>query len=107
MGAADERGVVVEAGVASSFVVIEPELALELAVVEFDRPAQAGEPGEPLAARPLREVGEPVVARGLVAFGPFDDQPLLARRLVVGADGVGGDEADEGEAASDLFTGRR
>ena len=40
---------VVEAEVAAAFVVVEPELAFELAVVELDRPAQPGEPGEPLA----------------------------------------------------------
>jgi len=40
----------VEAGVASAFVVIEPELAFELAVVELDRPAQARQSGEPFAA---------------------------------------------------------
>ena len=47
MRAGDECGVVVEAAVASAFVMVEPELALELAVVELDRPAQPGEPGEP------------------------------------------------------------
>ena len=61
----DERGVVVEAEVASSFVVVEPELAFQLPVVELDRPAQAGEPGEPLVAFPFGEVGEPVVGRGV------------------------------------------
>ena len=58
MRAGDERAVVVEAGVASAFVVVESELAFELAVVEFDRPAQAG---ESFARRVLGEVGEPVV----------------------------------------------
>jgi hypothetical protein len=48
--AGDERAVVVEAGVASAFVVVEAEFAFELAVVELDRPAQPREPGEPLAA---------------------------------------------------------
>ena len=48
VGAGDERGVVVEAGVAAAFVVVEAEFAFELAVVELDRPAQPGEPGEPL-----------------------------------------------------------
>src|SRR2546421_4837906 len=83
VGAGDERAVVVEAEVAAALVVVEPELALELAVVELDRPAQAREPSKPLAALLRGEVGEPVVARGLFACGPFDDQPLGARRLVV------------------------
>ena len=51
MRAGDERGVVVEAEVAAAFVVVEPELAFQLAVVELDRPAQPGEPREPLARR--------------------------------------------------------
>jgi len=46
VGAGDERAVVMEAEVASAFVVVEPELALELAVVELDLPGQPGESGE-------------------------------------------------------------
>src|SRR5258708_24623932 len=61
--AGDERAVVVEAGVASALVVIESELALQLPVVEFDRPAQAGEPGQTLAVCVGGEIGEPVVGR--------------------------------------------
>ena len=73
MGAGDERGVVVEAGVAAAFVVVESELAFELPVIELDRPAQASEAGEPLPVFVLAQVREPVVARRLVALGPFDD----------------------------------
>src|SRR5206468_12543490 len=89
--AGDERAVVVEAGVASSFVVVESEFAFELSVVELDRPAQPGEPGEPFAGRPRRQVGEPVVTRPVGPGGPFDDQPLLARRLLVVSDRMGRD----------------
>jgi hypothetical protein len=78
--AGDERGVVVEAAVAAALVVVEPELAFELPVVELDCPAQAGEPREPLERLVPAEVGEPVVAGGLLALGPLDDQPLPARR---------------------------
>ena len=63
MRAGDERAVVMKAVVASAFVVVEPELAFELAVVELDRPAEAGEPGEPLRLLVFAEVREPVVAR--------------------------------------------
>src|SRR5204862_8058167 len=74
--AGDERAVVVEAEVAAAFVVVESELAFELAVVELDRPAQPRQPGEPLAVLALGQVCEPVVARGVLMLGPFDDQPL-------------------------------
>src|SRR5262249_55442608 len=104
--AGDERAVVVEAEVAAPLVVIESELAFQLPVVELDRPAQAGEPREPLARRVRPQVGEPVVGWGVGSGRPFDDQPLLARRPVVVADRMGRDDADEGEAALDLLAVR-
>ena len=73
MRAGDECAVVVEAGVASAFVVVESELALELPVVELDRPAQPRESGEAFAAAVGGQVREPVIARRLRGFGPFDD----------------------------------
>jgi hypothetical protein len=81
VGAGDERAVVVEACVASAFVVVEAEFAFELPVVELDRPAQPGEPREPLGFAVGGQVGEPVVGRRLRAGGPLDDQPLLSWRL--------------------------
>src|SRR5262249_4025857 len=84
--AGDECGVVVEAGVAAAFVVVESELAFELPVVELDLPAQSGEPCQPLARLVVWEVGEPVVGWRLGALGPFEDQPLPARRQTVGAE---------------------
>src|SRR5437870_11242204 len=89
---------VVEAGVASALVVVEPELPFRLAVVEFDRPAQPRKPGEPLTGRVGGQVGEPVVGRCVRVGGPFDDQPLLTRRLMVVANRMRRDDADEGEA---------
>ena len=62
---------------------VEPELALELAVVEFDHPSQPREPGEPLRLGAGGEVRDPVVAGCLGAVRPFDDQPLLAGRDAV------------------------
>jgi hypothetical protein len=101
----DQRAVVVEAAPATTLVVIESELALELAVVELDRPAQAGESGEPVGAGVLGQVGQPVVGRGVVALGPFDDQPLPARRQMVVGHGVRGDDAHEREATLDDLAG--
>jgi hypothetical protein len=46
---------------------IESELAFQLAVVKFDRPAQAREPGQSFARLVLAEVGERVLARRLRA----------------------------------------
>jgi hypothetical protein len=105
VGAGDERAVVVEAGVASAFVVVEAELTFELAVVELDRPAQPGEPGKPLGRRVGGEVGEPVVAWLFGVPGPLDDQPFLPGRLAVSADRVRSDDADEGEPGRDVFAG--
>ncbi len=74
MRAGHERAVVVEAGIAPAFVVVEPELALELAVVELDPPAQPCEPGEPFGLAVFGEVREPVVGRLLGVRGSLDDQ---------------------------------
>ena len=48
VGGGDQSGVVIPAQPGAAFVVVQAELAFELLVVEFDPPAQAGEPGEPL-----------------------------------------------------------
>ena len=39
----------------------------------------------------------------LVAFGPFDDQPLLARGAAVAIDGVGGAHAEHRETRDELL----
>lgn len=61
MGAGHERAVVMDAEIAATLVVAEAEFALQLAVVEFDGPAQAGPPSQPLGRAVGGEVGEPVV----------------------------------------------
>src|SRR5207237_5443545 len=68
--------------------------------------AQPRESGEAFAAAVGGQVREPVIARRLRGFGPFDDQPFLARRQAVAADRVAGDDADKREAARDLLAGR-
>ena len=101
MRGGDERGVVIPAEVGASFVVIEPELAFELAVVELDHPPQPGEPRESLRLGAGGEVGDPVVGRRLGAFGPLDDQPFLAGRDAVAGDRVRGGDALEREPRPD------
>ena len=51
MGGGDKSGVVIPTQPGAAFVVVQAELAFELLVVEFDPPAQAGEPSEPLGFR--------------------------------------------------------
>ncbi len=77
---------------------IEPELPLELAVVQLDHPAQAGQLGQALGRRVGGQVGEPVVAWARGRGGPLHDEPLLAREKPVAQDGVGGVNAQDGEA---------
>jgi hypothetical protein len=60
--------------------VVEAELALELLVVELDLPAQPRQAREPLGRGVWGQVADPIVGGLIVAFGPFTDQPLLARR---------------------------
>ena len=72
-----------KADVAAAFVVVKAELALELFVVELDHPAQPRQPRELLGFGVSREVADPVVDGMLVTFGPFDDQPFLARLLAI------------------------
>ena len=47
MRGGDQRGVVIPTQPRAAVVVVKAELALELAVVELDLPAQAGEASEP------------------------------------------------------------
>src|SRR5438552_15928335 len=63
----DERGVVVPAQVRAALVLVEPDLALELLVVELDLPAQPGQAREPLWLFVAGQVGEPVVGWRLLA----------------------------------------
>ena len=79
MGGGDQRGVVVTAEVGAALVVVEAELALELLVVELDLPAHPGQARESLGLGVGGQVGDPVVGGLVVTFGPFGDQPFLAR----------------------------
>lgn len=63
MRCGDQGGVVIPPEPAAPLVVVEAELALELAVVELDLPAQPGEAREALGLGVGGQVGEPVVGR--------------------------------------------
>ncbi len=91
-----------KAEVAAALVVVKAEFAFELFVVELDHPAQPREARELLGFGVGRQVADPVVAGLLVAFGPFDDQPFLARCLAIAGDGVSGDHAHEREPRDEL-----
>ena len=84
MRGCDQRGVVIPPRPGTAFVVVQAELAFELSVVELDLPPQPGEAGEAAGLGRAREVGDPVVGRLGLAFGPFGDQPFLARRDLLG-----------------------
>jgi hypothetical protein len=71
VGGGDQRGVVIPAQPGASFVA---ELSFELAVVKLDLPAQPGEASEPPGLGGRGQVGDPVVGRLGLAFGPFGDQ---------------------------------
>ena len=114
MGGGHHRGVVIPAEPGAAFIVVQAKLAFELLVVEFHLPAHAGESREPLKLCVGGEVGDPVVGRLLVTFGPFGDQPFLARghlgalapplpSLVV-SPAVGGVHTHEDEPRGDRLT---
>src|SRR3546814_9448339 len=55
----------------------EPEFLLQFLVIPLDAPAQLGEIDQIGEGNVLRERGEPILARLILALGPLDQQPLL------------------------------
>src|ERR1039458_5173566 len=94
----DERCVVVPAGVGASLVVVQAQLALELAIVELDHPAQPGQAREALWFGVGGEVAGPVDSPTVAALRQPDDHPLLAGRLLIAGDWVRGGDSLESEA---------
>jgi hypothetical protein len=80
----DQRGVVIPPQPGAAFVVVQAELSFELAVVKLDLPTQPGEAGETAGLGGRGQVGDPVVGRLGLVFGPLGDQPLFARQDLVG-----------------------
>ena len=70
-----------EAAPSAAFVVIKPDLLLELLIVPLDAPAQLGKIHEPAEADVRRQRREPVFGRLGFALWPFDQQPLLLQQF--------------------------
>src|SRR5215813_7675563 len=96
VGGDAQRGVMMEATPASAFEVAQPEFLLELLVVALDAPAQLRNVDQTFEGDVGRQGREPVLGRLLLAFGPFDQEPFLAVRLVT----MGGAHAQAGKAGS-------
>jgi len=113
VGGGHQRGVVVPPEPGAAFVVVEPELAFELFVVELHLPAHACQPCQPLGLGVGGQVCDPVVGRLLLPVRPFGDQPFLARRhlrtfapptpAIVIAPAVGSVNPGEDEPGGDRF----
>src|SRR5262249_57627998 len=68
----------VEAPPSSPLVMAEPDLLLEFLIVALDAPAQLGDVDEVAQGGALGQRREPVLGGLRLAFGPFDQQRLLA-----------------------------
>src|SRR5262249_54891330 len=60
-----------------SFKMSQPDLLLEFLIVAFDPPSQLGNVDELAERDVLRKRRQPIFDRLLLAFGPFNQQPLL------------------------------
>jgi hypothetical protein len=90
-----------QAAVAASFVVIEAQALLELAVVVLDAPAQLGELHEPADRGVGGQVREPVLDGLVLAARPFGQQPALGQHpVVVALCVVGRPDAQRDEVAA-------
>src|SRR5262249_47598714 len=67
----------VEAAPSPSFKMSQPDLLLEVLIVAFDPPSQLGNLDELTERDVFRKRRQPIFDRLLLAFGPFNQQPLL------------------------------
>src|SRR5262245_3697973 len=72
VGGDTEAAVVVEAAPAAAFKVIQPQFVLQFLVIALHAPAQLGEPDQRAGGGGLRQRGQPIVRRGGLPAGPFD-----------------------------------
>src|SRR5690348_5497383 len=67
----------VEAAPTASFEMVKASLLLEFLVIALDPPTQLGKVDEAGKADGGRQARQPVFCRLLLAFGPFDQEPLF------------------------------
>ena len=68
---------VVKPAPAAALEMAQPQFLLELLVIAQGPPAQLGQPDQPYRQCVGRQVGQPVLGRLRLAFGPLDQQPQL------------------------------
>ena len=95
----NQSDMVVPTRPASTFVMIQPELFLQLLVVLLYAPAQLRQTGQPLQRRLNGQVGKPVLGRCCFILGPLDQDPNLFQLGVVSNMTVSGLDAAGGETA--------
>ena len=79
----NQSDMVVPTRPASTFVMIQPELFLQLLVVLLHAPAQLRQTGQPLQRRLNGQVGKPVLGGRCFILGPLDQNPNLFQLGVV------------------------
>ena len=75
VAAKDDRDVMVPAGKAPAFVVVEPEFVFEILIRAFDSPALHHSSYELLLRRSSRQRAEETVRWRVLVVAPFDQQP--------------------------------
>jgi hypothetical protein len=93
-----KRGMMVEAAPGTALEMVESEFLLEFKKIALDSPTQLGSPDQSLKRRGGREIGQPILSRFGAAFGPFDEQPLLAVGDGLPVVAVGGTHPERGKA---------
>src|ERR1700761_5189418 len=89
----------------AALVVAKTELLLQFLVVALDPPARLGDLDQPLERAAPGQVGEPVLGRLGIAFGPLDQQPLFRPGLGALRVAMGGTHPHASEARGQLALG--
>jgi hypothetical protein len=99
--------VVVPSDEASSFVVVESELSLELLINAFGLPPLLDGANDLLFAHSPAQVGEEELGGSTLAVGPFDDEPYRLTEHRLAAVVVCGFDASEDEPGAELVVAAR